>query len=95
MAFHLTVDSVLLAVVAMLLAGPTPAHALPVCVCVCTVCSLNSHSLNASPMPSPLPYTEEWYNMTKNNYFDYRLYHRCEWPTKYGHDDNMRKDYDE
>ena len=29
MAFQLTVDSVLLAVVAMLLAGPTPAHALP------------------------------------------------------------------
>lgn len=29
MAFQLTVDPVLLAVVAMLLAGPTPAHALP------------------------------------------------------------------
>ena len=33
-------------------------------------------SLNLSPMPSPLPYTEEWYNMTKHSYFDYRLYHR-------------------
>ena len=40
-------------------------------------------SLNLSPMPSPLPHTEAWYNMTKHSYFDYRLYHRYDAPTKY------------